>query len=107
MPEIELKFEIPPESQAAVGKAAPLRGTSPSTARLHAIYFDTANFDLRRREMALRLRRTGRRWVQALKAGKSGAGGLHAREEWEFDRPDATLDLSLFDHLPPLQAALH
>ena len=106
MAEIELKFEIPPESQAEVGKLAALRGTAPATARLHAIYFDTAGFDLRRHEMALRLRRTGRRWVQCLKAGRSGAGGLHAREEWEFDRPDATLDLSLFERLPALDRPL-
>lgn len=106
MAEIELKFEIPPQSQAAVGKLAPLRRTSPATTRMHAIYFDTADFDLRGRDMALRLRRTGRRWVQCLKAGKSGAGGLHAREEWEVARPDATLDLSLFEHLPALEAPL-
>lgn len=106
MAEVELKFEIPPASQAAVGKLAPLRGASPTTARLHAIYFDTADFDLRRREMALRLRRTGRRWVQCLKSGRSGAGGLHAREEWEFERPGATLDATLFEHLPALDAPL-
>lgn len=106
MAEVELKFEIPPQSHAAVGKLAALRGTAPSTARLHAIYFDTPDFDLRRREMALRLRRTGRRWVQCLKAGKSGAGGLHAREEWEFARPDRTLDLTLFERLPALDAPL-
>lgn len=106
MAEVELKFEVPPESHAAFRRLAPLRAVKPTTAHLKAIYFDTPAFELRDREMALRLRRTGRRWVQCLKAGESGTGGLHARQEWEFNRPDATLDLSLFKNFPALDASL-
>jgi inorganic triphosphatase YgiF len=50
---------------------------------LDATYFDTVDRLLLRRKMALRLRRTGRRWVQTLKAAGSGSGGLSVRSEWE------------------------
>ncbi|HUP97901.1 MAG TPA: CHAD domain-containing protein [Usitatibacter sp.] len=100
MPEVELKFELPVDAHAAFRRLAPIARGKPVNARLHALYFDTPDFELRRREMALRLRRSGRRWVQTLKAGHSGAGGLHAREEWEFERPQPSLDLALFAGTP-------
>lgn len=106
MAETELKFELPPAAHAPLRRLAPLREATPATSRLKAIYFDTPSFELRGREMSLRLRRSARRWVQSLKAGRSGGGGLHAREEWEFDRPDATLDVSLFTDFPALKAPL-
>jgi inorganic triphosphatase YgiF len=100
MSEIELKFELAPEAHAAFRRLAPLAEGESRTERLHALYFDTPDFDLRRHAMALRLRRERRRWVQCLKAGTSGAGGLHAREEWEFDRPQASIDVSLLAKTP-------
>ena len=100
MSEVELKFDLAAEAHAAFRKLAPLSGVKPRTANLHALYFDTPELALRERQMALRLRRTGRHWMQTLKAGASGAGGLHARDEWEFERPDPTLDLSAFAGTP-------
>lgn len=104
MSEVELKFDLAPEAHAAFRRLAPLAAATPRNARLHALYFDTPELELRERQMALRLRRAGRHWVQTLKAGRSGAGGLHAREEWEFDRPQPTLDLAAFAGTP-LEAA--
>lgn len=100
MAEIELKFELAPRAHAAFRRLPALAGTRPRTARLKTTYFDTPDFELRRREMALRLRRVGRRWVQTLKAGRSGAGGLHAREEWEVERAGPTLDLGVLAGTP-------
>jgi inorganic triphosphatase YgiF len=100
MTEIELKFELAPKAHAAFRRLPALADSSGRTARLRATYFDTPDHELRRREMALRMRRAGGRWIQTLKAGRSGAGGLHARDEWEFERPDATLDLGLFADTP-------
>lgn len=91
--EVELKFDLDPGLHAAFGRHPALAGAPRATAKLRAIYFDTPGFELRGRRMALRLRREGRRWVQCLKAGASGAGGLHARDEWENLRPGPTLDL--------------
>lgn len=100
MAEIELKFDLAPKAHAAFRRLPALAGASARTTRLRATYFDTPEFELRERQMALRLRRSGGRWIQTLKAGRSGAGGLHAREEWEADRPDASLDLGLLADTP-------
>jgi triphosphatase len=98
--EVELKFELPAEAHAAFRRLATLAEGEARTERLHAMYFDTPDFELRSRAMALRLRRERRRWVQCLKAGSSGAGGLHAREEWEFERQQPSLDVSLLADTP-------
>lgn len=95
MAEVELKFELAPGAHAAFRRLAPMAEAKARNSRLLALYFDTPDFELRARRMALRLRRSGRHWVQTLKAGHSGAGGLHAREEWEFARPQPSLDLAL------------
>ena len=100
MREIELKFAIEPASRAQLPGSPGLAGATATRQRMASIYFDSPGHELRKQEMALRLRRSGRRWVQTLKAGRSGAGGLHARDEWEFDRPGAQLDLSLFAATP-------
>ena len=100
MSEVELKFDLAPKAHAAFRRLPALAGIRGRTVRLQATYFDTPDFELRRREMALRLRRAGRRWIQTLKTGRSGAGGLHSREEWEADRPGPTLDLGLLAGTP-------
>ena len=98
MSEVELKFDLAPQAHAAFRRLPALSGAQARTTRILSTYFDTPDFELRRREMALRLRRAGRRWIQTLKAGRSGAGGLHAREEWEAERPGPTLDASVLAH---------
>ncbi len=66
MTETELKLQVP---------AARLRGVTAAvgtpaarTVRLQAVYVDSAERDLARAGIALRLRREGPRWVQTLKA---------------------------------------
>ena len=107
--EIELKFDIAPEARSRFASAAPLADASPHRTRMRSLYFDTPEGALARREMALRLRREGRRWVQTLKAGHGGAGGLHERAEWEHSRPGPTLDLTLLSETPlaRMQDATH
>ena len=100
MPEIELKFELAVEACNALALAPALAGTRASRDKLLAVYFDTPARDLAKHRMALRLRRTNNRWHQALKAGASGTGGLHARDEWEMAARGAELDLSRFSSTP-------
>ena len=97
--EIELKFDVEPQAARKLASIPALAG-KPRRTRMRSIYFDTPEALLARNGMALRLRREGRRWVQALKAGKSGTGGLHARGEWEFERRGATLDVTLLEGTP-------
>lgn len=95
--EFELKFLVPRRARAALRAALGERGAKPETRRLVARYFDTADRRLARAGMSLRLRREGRRWVQALKAG--GEAAL-ARFEHEAVRPDDTLDVAVHAGTP-------
>ena len=57
MTEIELKFQVPAESRAAVAAAVAGRGATARTLRLQAAYFDSPDGRLAAAGVALRLRR--------------------------------------------------
>ncbi len=88
--EIELKFLLDAAAAAAVLAALPPGETV--VADMVAIYFDTPDRRLRRNGFGLRVRRTGERRIQTLKAALGDDGG---RDEWEWpvetDTPDAAL----------------
>jgi inorganic triphosphatase YgiF len=93
MTEIELKLALSPADVAAFRRAAPLAGVRPRRRKLTSIYYDTPEFALEDAGVALRLRRSGGRWIQSVKGGAAtGTGGLHERGEWERPRPDASID---------------
>ena len=84
--ETELKLRLPADCVARLQRNPLLKSSSisrPVTQKLYSIYYDTPNFDLKRHGVALRLRRSGKRWVQTIKGGGSVAAGLHQRDEWE------------------------
>ena len=96
--ETELKLRIAPEHLARLKRHPLLKAhqlTRPVTRRLYNIYFDTPKLELRQSGMALRLRRSGGRWLQTLKGGGSVQGGLHQRNEWEMPVSGPALDFSL------------
>ena len=87
MTEIELKLQVPATARAAL--AQEIKDRSPDNLRrqrLQAVYFDTPSRLLASEDMALRLRREGRNWVQTLKAGK-GLDSI-SREEDNIRLPD-------------------
>ena len=102
--ETELKLHLPEGAGESLARARALTGLRPRTARLHAIYFDTADGLLRRQLMALRLRRSGRQWIQTLKAADAAAGGLSTRPEWESParvvRGQPRIDLKTLQQTP-------
>jgi inorganic triphosphatase YgiF len=59
---------------------------------LVSTYYDTPDFALRRKQLTLRVRKQGRRYVQTAKAGDFAWSNLLARREWEDSiankRPD-------------------
>lgn len=50
---------------------------------LDNVYYDTTDLSLRRRGIALRLRRKGQQWLQTVKLAGNSAAGLSSRPEWE------------------------
>lgn len=72
MQELEIKLQVPPHELPAV-EAALTRGQTQRRTRLRAAYFDTAQRDLARAGIALRVRQEGRRRVQTLKAAGDDA----------------------------------
>lgn len=99
--EIELKLRFAPGLLREV-LALPLlqaaRGSN--TRRLAATYFDTPALDLQQRRIALRVRREGRRWIQAVKSGGSAASGVHQRLEIESVLRDRHPDVSVLPRHP-------
>ncbi|HSQ09292.1 MAG TPA: CYTH domain-containing protein, partial [Burkholderiaceae bacterium] len=102
--EIELKLHLPDGAIEALLLNPLLKDSPPRTTRLDATYFDTADRLLQQHGMALRLRRSGRQWLQTLKAVGTARGGLSARLEWEFPakliRGAPRIDLALLNDSP-------
>lgn len=95
--EAELKLHTAPEHLQKLKRHPLLRTYSVERARtqkLYSIYYDTAQLDLRRKAMALRLRKLGRQWIQTLKGGGEVSAGLHLRNEWESVVPTGQLDFA-------------
>jgi inorganic triphosphatase YgiF len=81
--EVEIKLRLPRGAARRLEATPLLRGVRARVTQLEAIYFDTPDRLLQRHELALRLRRSGRTWVQTLKAADTARGGLSTRREWE------------------------
>ncbi len=84
--ETELKLLIAPAHTKAFIRHPLIKRyalAAPRTKDQTGIYFDTPDLLLRRSDAGLRVRRTGKEFIQTLKAGGGVAGGLHQRNEWE------------------------
>jgi triphosphatase len=101
--EIELKLTAPPDAIAAVrshpavtaAKHGPMH-----TTELVSTYYDTPQQELAAAGIALRLRRSGRRWLQTVKGDGVAAGGLHRRAEFEWPLVRPRLDATKFADTP-------
>lgn len=95
--EIEIKLEITAE------RVEKLLGCSFFTSLgakieqkiLKNTYYDTSDWQLNKRRIALRVRDSDGRFIQTLKTKGSSNNGLHKRLEWEWDLQQPQLDLTL------------
>ncbi len=93
--ERELKLYVPVARQAAIKHA--LKRRHATAISLHAMYFDTARRDLALAGIALRLRLEGAQWMQTL---KMPGPDEQSRIELNHERPEPTLDLSVYADSP-------
>lgn len=91
MSEQELKLNVPAHAQDAI--AALMHKNKAESIVLRALYFDTADRQLAKANVALRLRLEGNDWVQTL---KMAGGNSLTRIELNHSRPNPVLDLSLY-----------
>lgn len=91
MIERELKLHVPAGARAGIARE--LRAQKARRITLQARYFDTPGRDLANANIALRLRKEGRRWVQTIKAP---AGDTLSRIEINHIRPSPELDITLY-----------
>ncbi|MDR1708170.1 MAG: CYTH and CHAD domain-containing protein [Candidatus Accumulibacter sp.] len=95
--EIELKLSLSPAQARRVARQPALAGVEPRRQRLTNIYFDTPDLELRRRGIALRLRRKGGEWLMTVKGGDPAAGALARRAEWEAPTRPGAFDFGIVD----------
>ena len=94
--EIELKLRLTSAQARRLLPHPALSGCVPQKFRLLNTYYDTPDFDLRQRGIALRLRRKGWAiWLMTVKGCDSGAGGLAQRSEWEATTKPGFFDFSI------------
>jgi triphosphatase len=85
--EVELKLDLNPADMDRLARSALFAGAAEQDQE--STYYDTSNEALRQAGLSLRVRQTGKRYVQTLKAASAAAAGFFARSEWERDVPDA------------------
>ena len=89
VPELEMKFLVAPGGLAVV-KNSPIFKNKSMRIRLKTVYYDTADFDLHRGGISLRVRHVGGAFIQTVK--RLADLGLFDRDEWESnitgERPD-------------------
>lgn len=93
--EIELKLEVPPESLGGIADIPAFRplADGAKTETEISVYFDTDRQKLRRNGVMLRVRRSGDRRLQTIKAATDS--WVLERDEWECEIPGDTPDLDL------------
>ncbi len=101
--EVELKLSVDPVALAAVRRHPAIvrlaRGGWRTT-RIVSTYFDTPDCELRSAGVALRVRRSGKRWLQSVKNEGSQLAGLSTRSEFEWPLASPRIDKGKLSETP-------
>jgi inorganic triphosphatase YgiF len=101
MTETELKIRLTTEDVARLVRhpaLAAVRQTRPATVQLVSVYYDTEHQALAKHAIALRIRKSGRRWVQTVKKSpRQRIQGLFQTLEVDHPAPGGRLDLGRDD----------
>ncbi len=103
--ETELKLALPTRDPAGLARqlasTPALKRRKPIQQRLQSVYFDTPEQELRRQEVALRIRRIDGsgdpQWLQTLKTGHRCQSALSRRGEWETKVTGPALERDALD----------
>lgn len=103
--ELEVKMSLTAEAQTAAAGWLVSRpqAVDGEVTELVNTYYDTPSGELNRQAIALRVRQAGNRFIQTLKTRGEFKDGAHQRQEWEWDLPDACLNLGLIADTPACQ----
>lgn len=95
--EQEIKLQVTQTDAIAPEQLAKVLGlsTSPLQQKIENRYFDSADRQLLKRGVALRLRYKAGQWLQTVKTAGQVENGLHQRQEWEMPLDSGDLDLQL------------
>lgn len=93
--ETELKLWLHPDDIDDFIRHPRLRRSRAVRQSLQTKYFDTPDFGLAKKGVALRVRKVGGKWVQTLKTEGEQSGGLSRRLELEMPVTGPVIDLSL------------
>ncbi|MDQ6917012.1 MAG: CHAD domain-containing protein [Pseudomonadota bacterium] len=101
--EVELKLSTDPASLARVREhpalAAVLRGGA-RTSKDVSTYYDTRSQELRKAGIALRVRRSGQRWMQTVKGAGDRLGAVSRRPEYEWPLRSSRIDAGRLSTTP-------
>lgn len=102
MNEVELKLDMTADAVASLRESGVL-AAEPEVRLLHAVYHDTPEHALAGAGFSLRVRATGEKRIQTVKADGGLAAGLFVRSEWEAP---VNSDAPVIDDSTPLKAML-
>lgn len=97
--ELELKFEVPLDQARRLRALPALAGVASDTVDQLSVYFDTPKHHLFKHGYSLRVRDSGGKLVQTVKAGGETAG-LFDRPEWEVPVKRLEPDLGALERTP-------
>ena len=97
--EFELKLEFDPADLAAIEAHPLLAGLRLDRQTLYSVYYDTDDLALYKARLTLRVRHTGKGYVQTIKS-MNGEAELFDRPEWEYEIKGSDPDLGVASVTP-------